>query len=115
LVLAWKKDRSDSDMGINEFEAEHHEAMVVCTREDAKAWCTKPLIHEDSYVREVEFPVEEEEEPIDHTGLPISNSYAAAYELRDGKLVVRDVVREGDPGTQREAGEYPLTELLGKL
>jgi tetratricopeptide (TPR) repeat protein len=114
LVLAWKKDRSDSDMGVNEFEAEHHEAMVVCAREDAKAWCTEPLVHEDSYIRDVEFPREEEEEPIDHTGLPISNKYAATYELRDGKLIVSGVVREGDPGEQRAAGEYLLTELLGK-
>jgi hypothetical protein len=114
LVLAWKKDRSDSDMGVNEFEAEHHEATVVCTREDAKAWCTSPLIHEDSYVRDVEFPADQEEEPIDHTGLPISNKYSAKFEWRDGKLIVGDVVREGNPGPQRAAGEYSLTELLGK-
>jgi tetratricopeptide (TPR) repeat protein len=114
MVLAWKKDRSDSDMGVNEFEAEHHEAVVVCAREGAQAWCTKPLIWTYSYVRDVEFPVEQEEEPYPHEGLPISKSYKATFEWREGKLIVSNVKLEGDPGQQRAAGEYPLATLLGR-
>jgi Flp pilus assembly protein TadD len=114
LLFAWKKDRSDSDMGVNEYEAEHHEAIVVCAREGAQAWCTKPLVWADSYVRDVEFPVEEEDPPIQHEGLPVSNQYGATFEWRDGKLVVGKIELEGDPGEQMAAGEYSLAELLGK-
>lgn len=114
LTIAWKKDRSDTDMGVNEFEAEHHEAIVVCAREGAQAWCTKPLVWADGYTRDVEFPVEEEDPPIVHEGLPITHQYSSQFEWRDGKLIVSKVERKGDPGTQLAAGEYPLTELLGK-
>jgi hypothetical protein len=114
LVFTWKKDRSDSDMGVNEFETEQHEAVVVCAREGAQAWCTEPQVKFDSYTRDVEFPIEDEEQPIDHEGLPITNEYSAKFEWRDGKLIVSEVARKGDPGEHLAAGEYPLTELLGK-
>jgi hypothetical protein len=114
LLFVWKKDRSDTDMGVNEFEAEQHEGMVVCAREGAKAWCTEPLFSADSYTRDVEFPIEEEDPPIDHEGLPVANEYAATFEWREGKLIVANVRRKGTPTEHLAPGEYPLTELLGK-
>jgi hypothetical protein len=114
VLFTWKKGRSDSDMGVNEFEAEHHEATVVCARDGAQAWCTKPLVSADGYTRDVEFAIEDEDPPIDHTGLPINNEYVATFEWRDGKLIVSNVKRTGDPGEQLAAGEYPLSGLLGK-
>lgn len=130
LLLHWNKGRSDSDMGINEIESENEVSSLVCTREAAEAWCTLPLSHELSYSREVEFPEGEEglEEPIEHEGLPIDISYKADFELRDGKLIVSNVqlknfelgpskeldpcIENGEPAFA--AGEYSLTELLGK-
>ncbi len=114
LLFTWKKDRSDSDMGLNEYEAEQHEATVVCAREGAQAWCTEALIWADSYERDVEFPVEEEDPPITHEGIPVSIAYAATFEWRDGKLIVSNVERKGQANEHMSAGEYPLTELLGK-
>jgi hypothetical protein len=96
LLFVWKKDRSDTDMGVNEFEAEHHEGTVVCAREGAQAWCTEPLFLADSYTRDVEFPIEEEDPSI------------------DGKLIVANVRRKGTPTEHLAEGEYPLTELLGR-
>jgi hypothetical protein len=115
VVFTWKKDRSDTDMGVNEYEAEHHEATLVCAREGEQAWCTKPLVSADSYVRDVEFLDMEEDPPIDHAGLPVSIAYAATFEWRDGKLIVSNVQRSGGAaGEHWDAGEYPLAELLGK-
>lgn len=114
LLITWKKDRSDTDMGVNEYETEHHEATLVCTREGEQAWCTKPLVSADSYTRDVEFPDMEEDPPIEHVGLPVSIAYAATFEWRDGKLIVSNVQRTGAAAEHSDAGEYPLTELLGK-
>jgi hypothetical protein len=114
VLFTWKKDRSDTDMGVNEYEAEHQEVTVVCARDGAQAWCTERLVSADSYLRDVEFPIEDEDPPIDHEKLPISNEYAASFSWRDGNLILSNVVRKGEPSGHRSAGEYPLAELLGK-
>jgi hypothetical protein len=110
-------------MGINEFETEDHSMTVVCAREGAEAWCTQPLLREYSYSRDVEFPEEEraeDEEKLDHPGLPLSRKYSCKLEL-GAKLVVSDVVGSQADGEANmfgirvlAAGEHDLASLLGK-
>jgi tetratricopeptide (TPR) repeat protein len=121
-VLQFSKDRSDSDMGINEFESESYATTVVCSRGGAEAWCTTPMLREFSYSRDVEFEDEqpiEGEEPIDHTGLPIERKFSCKLEL-GAKVVVSDVVGGDqvdewmDGADALPAGEHDLATLMGK-
>lgn len=124
-VLSFHKDRSDSDMGINEFETEAWSVTVVCAREGAEAWCTEPLLLAYDYTRDIEFPEEEGEEvegeeEFEHEGLPVNEKFSCTLEL-GAKVVVSDVAgnraaTEGGTGTFRQlaAGEHDLATLLGK-
>lgn len=121
-VLGFHKERSDSDMGINEFESESFSMSVICAREGAEAWCTAPLLRDYSYTRDVQFEDEEYEgaDAIQHEGLPINAAFSCKLEL-GAKLVVSEVVgaEHADVGWLGEArglaaGEHDLATLLGK-
>lgn len=124
-VLRFEKSRSDSDMGINEFETEDLAMTLVCAREGEQAWCTAPLLLASSYSREVEFldgdGEGEGEDAIVHEGLPKSMKFSCTIELGE-QVVIKDVVGIDDAETgwianldARPAGSYPLVELLGKV
>lgn len=122
-VLRFEKSRSDSDMGINEFETEDLAMTLVCAREGEQAWCTEPLLLASSYAREVEFldGDGEGEDAIVHEGLPKSMKFSCTIELGE-QVVIKDVVGIDDAETgwianldARPAGSYPLVELLGKV
>ena len=122
-VLGFSMERTDSDMGINEFEAESAAATLVCTREGADAWCTEPMLSAYSYSREIEFAGEEYEgeDAIDHAGLPINRKFACGLTL-GSTVVVADVVSDGFDASQEPwfgakrlaAGNHELSALLGK-
>lgn len=119
-VLTFTKNRSDTDMGLNEYETVSSTMTVICAREGAQAWCTRPLVSSFSYERDVEFEVEDEVEQfgeaLDHEGLPIKESFSCALEL-GAKIVVSDVVgamsNDWD-GRALPAGEHDLAALMGK-
>jgi tetratricopeptide (TPR) repeat protein len=128
LVIHVSKSRIDRDMGLNEIETEDHRAMVICTRHATGAACTLPLVTEYMYLREVEFPDEDEAEllgeVLDHEGLPIERGFRADFEFTDdGKLLVTWTEVKGyEPdgellilGQVVPAGEHSLGDLLGPL
>jgi tetratricopeptide (TPR) repeat protein len=121
-VLRFEKSRSDSDMGLNEFETEDLALTLVCAREGEQAWCTEPLLLASSYSREVEFldGDGEGEDAIVHEGLPKSMKFSCTIELGE-QVVISNVVGIDDAQTgwianldARPAGSYPLVELLGR-
>jgi tetratricopeptide (TPR) repeat protein len=121
-VLAFHKDRGDSDMGVNEYESETYSMTVVCAREGADAWCTAPLLRDYTYTRDVEFEDAEYEgaDEIEHEGLPINTKFSCELEL-GSKVTVTNVVgaehaNSGWLGDARglTAGEHELATLLGK-
>ncbi|MFV8752287.1 tetratricopeptide repeat protein [Nannocystaceae bacterium ST9] len=121
-VLNFSKDRSDSDMGINEFESESYAMSVVCAREGAQAWCTEPLLREYDYSRDVQFAEDEYEgaDEIEHEGLPIESKSSCKLEL-GAQVIVSEVTTTGQnvdgyagDVSMLAAGEYDLAFLLGK-
>jgi tetratricopeptide (TPR) repeat protein len=125
LAMKFAKSRMDRDMGLNEIESEDYEGMVICARFETGAYCTHTLLSSYEYVREVEFPGQDEEiagGAIEHEGLPIEMGFEASFAFRDGKLVVNRTKVSG--GFDREEvwgtiarilppGEHPLAALLG--
>ncbi len=100
--FAASKSRSDTDMGVDEFETENHESLVVCVRGAADVATTCPLdvLTSYTYLRD-RLGVAEDEDMKDVAdlltkGLPIRTELAVSVELgADGIAKVRAV--RGNP------------------
>ena len=122
LIFHLGKDRSDSDMGINEVESESYEIYVVCSRQ-GQAHCTVPLAAVHTYDRTILFDEMETEEEFDHTDSLGESHYRGKLDFADGKLKVSEIdASEGyalpaydwlGQGLMLAGGEYDLRKLLG--
>ncbi len=115
----FRKDRMDRDMGINEIEGEHWIGHVFCAREGAKARCTRPVVVDYGYDREVEFP-DEDEPGMTHEDLPMSSSYSDDAHWSAGTLTITAKGRDGitavedgmTTGSSLPAGTHALRDLM---
>jgi hypothetical protein len=118
--VSFRKDRMDRDMGVNEVEDEHWVGHMFCVREGDRAHCSRPVISDHGYSREVEFP-DDDEPGLTHEGLPTSSRYSDGLVWADGMLTVTPGEREnmtevddgGTPGRSLPAGEHSLRDLMG--
>jgi len=118
--IGFSKSRVDRDMGLNEIEGESWTGHVFCAREGNKVRCTQPLINDYSYLREVDFPGEDEP-GMTHEGLPSSSSYADIASWSAGTLTIEADERKGMKtlddvvvlGEALSPGEHSLRALMG--
>ena len=105
--------RTDSDLGLDEAEFANDAATVVCGPVDGAIRCAR-LPREHEYVREAMGMGDDEDNDVDHAGLPIRERYAVAltFQPEAGTVTVRATEGELPVQLRRTEGTHPLRELL---
>lgn len=108
LLLEYKHDRSDSDMGIDEFESEHVDRVVAIGLDGDKPVILADLLRAKSYQRDRMGMMEEDEveKDLQTEGLPIKNESGATVNFDGSGKVEVGAVK--DQKSSHAAGAYSL-------
>lgn len=108
LLLEYKHDRSDSDMGIDEFESEHVDRIIAVGLSGGKPIVLADLLRAQSYQRDRMgmMGADELESDLQTEGLPIKNERGATVNFDGSGKVEVGAVKDQKPS--HAAGTYSL-------